>query len=40
MMKKMNEKKRKISICVYVHSILHHWARILMFEGHFIEYVC
>ena len=36
----MNEKKRKISTCVYVHSILHHWACILMFEGHFVEYVC
>ena len=23
-----------------MHSILHHWACILMFEGHFIEYVC
>ena len=38
--KMMNEKKRKISTCVYVHSILHHWACILMFEGHFVEYVC
>ena len=23
-----------------MHSILHHWACILIFEGHFIEYVC
>ena len=37
--KKKNEKKRKISTCVYVHSILHHWRCILMFVGHFIEYV-
>ena len=36
----MNETKRKINTCVYVHSILHHWACILMFEGRFIEYVC
>ena len=36
----MNERKRKISTCVYVHSILHHWACILIFEGYFIEYVC
>ena len=36
----MNEKKRKISTCVYVHSIFHHWACILIFEGHFVEYVC
>ena len=36
----MNETKRKINTCVYVHSILHHWACILMFEGCFIEYVC
>ena len=35
----MNEKKKKISTCVYVHSIFHHWACILMFEGHFIKYV-
>ena len=34
------KKKRKISTCVYVHSILHHWACILILEGHFIEYVC
>ena len=32
--------KRKISTCVYVYSILHHWVCILMFEGHLIEYVC
>ena len=25
---------------MYVHSILHHWACILISEGHFIEYVC
>ena len=25
---------------MYVHSIFHHWACILIFEGHFIEYVC
>ena len=36
----MNERKRKISTCVYVHSNLHHWACILIFDGHFIEYVC
>ena len=36
----MNERKGKISTCVYVHSILHHWACILIFEGYFIEYVC
>ena len=36
----MNEKKRKISTCVFVHSILHHWVCILMFEGHLIMYVC
>ena len=36
----MNEKKRKISTCVYVHSILHHWACILILEGRVIEYVC
>ena len=32
--------KRKISTCVYVHSILHHWACILILEGCFIKYVC
>ena len=36
----MNEKKRKISTCVYVHSILHHWVCILILEGRVIEYVC
>ena len=36
---KKNEKKIKISTCVYVHSILHHWACILMFRGHFYR-VC
>ena len=36
----MNETKRKINTCVYVHSILHHWACILMFEGRFIESIC
>ena len=36
----MKKKEGKISTCVYVHSILHHWACILMFEGHFIKYVC
>ena len=35
-----NEKKRKISTCVYVHSILHCWACMLISEGHFIEYDC
>ena len=25
---------------MYVHSILHHWVCILMFEGHLIKYVC
>ena len=29
-----------ISACVYVPSILHHWACISISEGHFIEYVC
>ena len=38
--KNENEKKRKISTCVHVHSILHHWVCILISEGHFIEYVC
>ena len=38
--KMMNEKKRKISTCVYVHSILHHWVCILILEGRVIEYVC
>ena len=37
---KKNEKKIKISTCMYVHSILHHWVCILMFEAHLIEYVC
>ena len=37
---KKNEKERKISTCVYVHSILHCWACMLIFEGHCIEYVC
>ena len=37
---KKNEMKRKISICVYVHSIFHRWVCILISEGHFIEYVC
>ena len=34
-----NEKKRKISTCVYVHSILNHWMCILISEGHFY-WVC
>ena len=34
------KKKRKISTCVYVHSILHCWECMLISEGHFIEYVC
>ena len=25
---------------MYVHSIIHHWVCILMFEGYLIEYVC
>ena len=25
---------------MYVHSILHHWVCILIYEGHFIEYGC
>ena len=29
-----------ISTCVYVPSILHHWACISISEDHFIEYVC
>ena len=41
MLKKIkNENKRKISTCVYVHSILHHWVCILISKGHFIEYAC
>ena len=32
--------KIKISTCLYVHSILHRWVCILIFEGHFIEYDC
>ena len=37
---KKNERKRKITTCVYVHSILHHWVCILISKGYFIKYVC
>ena len=37
---KRKEKKRKVNTCVYVHSILHHWACILISDGHFIENIC